>query len=204
MLSPWNFPVPCHIRHSSVLVIPCVLCFADSSIGSIFCFLCPVSLTSCLRFKPILLAIYWIYLYDDTLWIIPTQSSICSIPNFSSPGYYFDSWPRHIWLQVKVRDFTIIFSFFLFFFYYLHTIRYSIFLGLPMKYILNIFLFFFFAVFYFMSLPPMLKSHMVSLTLFPLIHFWYCFQSSEHSRIIPFSCQNFYQVHLFSCVACKS
>lgn len=116
MLSPWNFPVPCHIRHSSVLVIPCVLCFADSSIGSIFCFLCPVSLTSCLRFKPILLAIYWIYLYDDTLWIIPTQSSICSIPNFSSPGYYFDSWPRHIWLQVKVRDFTIIFSFFLFFF----------------------------------------------------------------------------------------
>lgn len=124
--------------------------FLGSSLSSLFCwffswisFLFP--LPSVLDFLPENHACTFSYLLDISIWWYSVDSpNLACAPYqtcFLPPCHCFGSWHFcHIWSQVKVRDFTIIFNFFQFFFYHLYAIRYTIFLGLPVKYILNIFL----------------------------------------------------------------
>lgn len=95
--------------YTSSLKLPCPLSytaflFLAYSLSPVFCwffswiyFLFP--LPTVLDFLPKNQAYTFSHLLDisvrwySVILCIPTQPSLCSIPNFSSPGYYFGSWP---------------------------------------------------------------------------------------------------------------
>lgn len=173
--------------------------FLGSSLSSLFCwffswisFLFP--LPSVLDFLPENHACTFSYLLDISIWWYSVDSpNLACAPYqtcFLPPCHCFGSWHFcHIWSQVKVRDFTIIFNFFQFFF--------TIYMQLDTQsfwvYLWNTFWTFFFPLFCRVSLHVPLTLAKIppgaSLTLFPLIHFRHCYQSSyQHSWIILFSC----------------